>query len=620
MDQSDFLLDLYSHVKDYESQTGRSLLPALQSVYQSPDVWFINLSERKTSILLEVLKLQTEKKPVKLRDCTDEESQVMSLLHCLPYISQLRFDYSYNETQQISTVRFLLRICDTAVNNDINTRTNFITQLSSVWSYKSFPYNARNYDYGDYIKMKQSDFLLDLCSHVKDYESQTGRSLLPALQSVYQSAAPDVWIINLSKRKTSILLEVLKLQTEKKPVKLIDCTDEESQVMSLLHCLPYISQLRFEYSYDETQRMSTVKFLLRICVTAVNNDINTGTNFITQLSSVCSYKTFPYHEKYYQSEIGQSDFLLDLCSHVKDYESQTGRSLLPALQSVYIQSAPDVWIINLSERKTSILLEVLKLQTEKKPVELIDCTDEESQVMSLLHCLPYISQLRINVFPTHVAATFMLNLFIKAAETERHTGTGDQMLKLLTSVCTYRSFPYENIDSSYQSDFLLDLYSHVKDYESQTGMSLLPALQSVYQSRDVWIINLSERKTSILLEVLKLQTEKKPVELRYCTDEESQVMSLLHCLPYISQLRLNHYYISDAVAFVSKLFIKAAKTERDTGDQMLKLLTSVCTYRSFPYERINDDAQSDFLLDLYSHVKDYESQTGRSLLPALQSV
>ncbi|XP_074532149.1 nucleotide-binding oligomerization domain-containing protein 1-like [Halichoeres trimaculatus] len=51
------------------------------------------------------------------------------------------------------------------------------------------------------------------------------------------------------------------------------------------------------------------------------------------------------------------------------------------------------WTINLSERKTSILLEVLKLQPEKKPVELLGCSYEESEVRTFLQCLPYISQL-----------------------------------------------------------------------------------------------------------------------------------------------------------------------------------------------------------------------------------
>ncbi|XP_067227866.1 uncharacterized protein [Chanodichthys erythropterus] len=130
---------------------------------------------------------------------------------------------------------------------------------------------------------------------------------------------------------------------------------------------------------------------------------------------------------------------------------------------------------------------------------------------------------------------FLLRLFIKAAETE--TQTGEQMLKLLTSVYINSSFPYQWTDRIKQSDFLLDLYSYVKNYETQTGRSFLPALQSVFQSPDVWIIDLSQRKTSIFLEVLKLQTEKKPVELRGCSEEESEVKSFLQCLPYISQLR-----------------------------------------------------------------------------------
>ncbi|GLD67943.1 uncharacterized protein AKAME5_001926600 [Lates japonicus] len=94
----------------------------------------------------------------------------------------------------------------------------------------------------DYDPEYQCDFLLDVCSHVKDCETKTGLRVLPSLQSVFQSA-PSVWIIDLSKRKTSILLEVLKLQPEKKQVKLRGCSDEESEVRSLLQCLPYISQL-----------------------------------------------------------------------------------------------------------------------------------------------------------------------------------------------------------------------------------------------------------------------------------------------------------------------------------------------------------------------------------------
>ncbi|XP_067220464.1 nucleotide-binding oligomerization domain-containing protein 1-like [Chanodichthys erythropterus] len=229
------------------------------------------------------------------------------------------------------------------------------------------------------------------------------------------------------------------------------------------------------------------------------------------------------------------DFLLDLCSHVKNYETQTGRSFLPALQSVF--QSPDVWIIDLSQRKTSVLLEVLKLQTEKKPVELRGCSEEESEMKSFLQCVPYISQLRFSYLSESVKNRFLLRLFIKAAETE--TQTGEQMMKLLTSVCAYEYFPYQWGDIDAYRDFLLDLYSHVKNYETQTGRSFLPALQSVFQSLHIWIIDLSQRKTSVLLEVLKLQTEKKPVDLRGCSEEESEMMSFLQCLPYISQLSVD---------------------------------------------------------------------------------
>ncbi|KAI4897480.1 hypothetical protein NFI96_030196 [Prochilodus magdalenae] len=77
---------------------------------------------------------------------------------------------------------------------------------------------------------------------------------------------------------------------------------------------------------------------------------------------------------------------------MKQYETGTGRNVLPAFLPVY-RSSPAEWIIDLSERKASLLLEVLKLQPVKKPVELRGCSDEESEVRSVLQCLPYISQL-----------------------------------------------------------------------------------------------------------------------------------------------------------------------------------------------------------------------------------
>ncbi|XP_014838972.1 PREDICTED: uncharacterized protein LOC106915710 isoform X2 [Poecilia mexicana] len=260
---------------------------------------------------------------------------------------------------------------------------------------------------------------------------------------------------------------------------------------------------------------------------------------LEMLASVCRYELEEYdvydddHSFKYRL-----DFLLDLYSQMKDSETKSGLSLLPSLQSV-LQSAPLLWIIKLSERKTSILLEVMKLQPEKKPVKLTDCSHGESEVRSFLQCLPFISQLRFEPQSSdlHEQTRFLVNLFCAAAEREQQTG--EKMVEMLASVCRDELFLSGYVDK-HQSDLLLDLYSQMKDRETQSGLSLLPSLQSVLQSAPLlWIIKLSERKTSILLEVMKLQPEKKPVKLTDCSHGESEVRSFLQCLPFISQLRLS---------------------------------------------------------------------------------
>ncbi|GAA6082560.1 uncharacterized protein LOC113650479 isoform X1 [Tachysurus ichikawai] len=132
----------------------------------------------------------------------------------------------------------------------------------------------------------------------------------------------------------------------------------------------------------------------------------------------------------------------------------------------------------------------------------------------------------------------MVNLIIAAVDCQ--SDKGESFTELLVSVCSYNTFPFrQEVHGLHeeQSDFLLDLFSHVKQYESKTHRTVLPVLLPVYQSLPVWSIKLSERKVSDLLEVLKLQTQKIPVELRDWSDEESEVRSFLQCLPYISHLR-----------------------------------------------------------------------------------
>ncbi|KAF4080786.1 hypothetical protein AMELA_G00175260 [Ameiurus melas] len=477
-EQSDFLLDLYSHVKQYESETGRRVLPALLPVYQSvPAVWSINLSERKVSLLLEVLKLQTGKKPVELIDWSDEESEVRSFLQCLPYISHLRFnefDSKQGEKEREKRCRtFLLDLCLQAA---LHQPHNILETVEKVME----DIEDEHYE--------ESDFLLDLYSRVKQYESETDRRVLPALLPVYQS---------------------FKFTSFK-------CFKEKER--------------------EESWRTFKLDLCLQAALHQPHNILETVKKVMPDIEED------EEDEDYYEE---QSDFLLDLYSRVKQYESETDRRVLPALLPVY-QSVPDVWSINLSERKVSVLLEVLKLQTEKKPVELRDCSDEESEVRSFLQCLPYISHLRFNEFYSDsTSIQFLLNLSIAAVDCR--SDKGESFTELLTLVCSYNTFPFsEEFDEFHeeQSDFLLDLYSRVKQYESETGRRVLPALLPVYQSVPaVWSINLSERKVSVLLDVLKLQTEKKPVELIDWSDEESEVRSFLQCLPYISHLRCKEEFI-----------------------------------------------------------------------------
>uniref|UniRef100_A0A669D6T8 NACHT domain-containing protein n=1 Tax=Oreochromis niloticus TaxID=8128 RepID=A0A669D6T8_ORENI len=607
------LLNLCSDVKDCETKTGLSVLPSLQSVFQSaPAVWSINLSKRKTSILLEVLKLQPEKKQVELTGCSHEESEMRSFLQCLPYISQLSVDPEWLNPDE--AVRFFVNLFCAAAEREQQTGEKILELLSSVCTYQTFPYSDRDLDY-EY----PCDFLLDLYSHLKEYETKAGLSVLPSLQSVFQSA-PAVWSINLSERKTSILLEVLKLQPEKKHVELTGCSHEESEVLILLQCLPYISQLSFSPSFLLSSQT-------KLMWEEADGEQQPGEKILELLSSVCKRGTFPFTYRQKAVEY-QSDFLLDVYSHVKDCETKTGLSVLPSLQSVF-QSAPAVWSINLSERKTSILLEVLKLQPEKKHVELTQYTHKKSKIRSFLQCLPYISQLSVYFEDSDEEIRFFVNLFCAAAEREQQTG--EKILELLSSVCSFDTFPFDDRymdddDRKYRCDHLLDMCSDVKDCETKTGLSVLPSLQSVFQSAPaVWSINLSERKTSILLEVLKLQPEKKHVELTQYTHKKSKIRSFLQCLPYISQLSVDLWDQDEEIRFFVNLFCAAAEREQRTGEKILELLSSVCRHQNFPYDNTNltdygKKCQCDLLLDLYSHVKGYESKTGLSVLPSLQSV
>lgn len=158
----------------------------------------------------------------------------------------------------------------------------------------------------------------------------------------------------------------------------------------------------------------------------------------------------------------------------------------------------------------------------------------------------------------HNQTSFLVNLFCAAAE--RQQQTGEKMLDLVTSVCRFKIVPVSDTDMGElsQKTFLLNLYSRVMACEAKTGLSLLPSLKSVFQSvATAWIIDISERKASILLKELRLQSEKKHVVLKGCPHEGSEVRNFLLCLPHISQLRY-----TPLLVFTNSSLIANKKTKR----------------------------------------------------------
>ncbi|XP_018619308.2 uncharacterized protein LOC108941173 isoform X1 [Scleropages formosus] len=642
-DECEMLLHLYLHMLEYEAQTGRQILPALLPVFQSTretlvvDLFPSVKSCRKlpqTSrvfLFLSVLKLQTEKKPVELWGWPNQEEEVLCFLQCLPYISQLSFSLydavemqqdcrlhqpgshlaeHFSEERKQRLMSFLQDMCVCAVKHKDCAGENLLLLLQSVCCYSSFPLTHSFY------KHAQSNFLLDLYLKMKNCEAFADGSVLLALQQVYQSA-PDMWVLDFSKGKCTHFPEVLKFQVVRKPVEVRGWSDDETYLRILLQCLPHISHLSFgQRYYDEQNNKEWGEnlqcFLLNLFIQAEKFDILAGEKAVRQLSYVCSSSSFPFLDTSLVRAT-KLDFLTDLYSHAKVYESQTGTSVIPSMYPVF-QTTPSVWKLDFSKGKVSLCLELLKLQTEKKTLEIEGCSNLEMK--NFLQYLPYMSQLRFSPWPCYddvcdekeEALMFLINL---CAQVEH--GDAWRIPQVL--------------DLSGHSDFLLDLYSHAKGYEAETGKRVLSVLKPVYELFPaVWIVDLSKTMVSLLLEVLRLQSGKRKLELLGWPAEDSEMKCLLMCLPYISQLRITPgLRISaspeeNSAKSLIRLCAEAALCDMKTGGNVLQSFSSVCSFSVFPFDQRHAQLQCDFLLKLYSLSKNYEVQTGQVILPALQPI
>ncbi|XP_058882778.1 uncharacterized protein si:ch211-108d22.2 isoform X4 [Acipenser ruthenus] len=539
--QTEFLLDLYSLGKEYETQTGKEVLQTSLPVYQSvPETWIMDLTKRKASLFLEIFTFYKVKRPVELRNWTTEESELRSFLECLQYISELRLpelsmcDLVSAECKQ-KAISFLLDMVQRAAEYKENTGHRVLEPLLSAFSLSFSRYNED----------AQTEFLIDLYSLGKEYETQTGKEVLQTLLPVYQSY-PKTWIMNLTKRKASLFLEIFTFYKVKRPVKLWNWTTEESELRRFLECLQYISELRFHEHYwwymESAEWKKAISFLLDMVQRAAEYEEQTGHRVLEQLLSAFSL-SFDDEDLEYQYE-AQSEFLLDLYSLGKEYETQTGKKVLQTLLPVY-QSFPETWSMDLTERKASLFLEIFTFYKVKRPVKLWNWTTEESQLRSFLECLQYISELRFpelsrwNVKSAEwkqEAISFLLDMVQRAAEYEEQAGHRvlEQLLSVFSLSLDDEGLEYRN---EVQSEFLLDLYSLGKDYETLTGKEVLQTLLPVYQSvPETWIMDLTERKASLFLEIFTFYKVKRPVKLRNWTTEDSELRSLLECFQYISEL------------------------------------------------------------------------------------
>ncbi|XP_067299767.1 uncharacterized protein [Pseudorasbora parva] len=224
----------------------------------------------------------------------------------------------------------------------------------------------------------------------------------------------------------------------------------------------------------------------------------------------------------------QCTFLLKLHEHGKNM------NVLPVLQPVFY-AFPPTWVVKPSNPSMSLLFQTMEALKLKKPAELDSVTYVLSELDIFLHCTPYVKEIRFSAAlrqpkDIHNIVKTVTDLFILASE------CGEEKLKSLSAACSYSTFPFAEDNKDMQSFFLLDLFTQLK--QSSSWNTALPALKPILMvAPAVWTVDLLKlEKTFALIELLKLQTVTKPVELRNWSCEREKLKSFLNCLPYISNL------------------------------------------------------------------------------------
>ncbi|XP_045076454.1 uncharacterized protein LOC121560656 [Coregonus clupeaformis] len=239
----------------------------------------------------------------------------------------------------------------------------------------------------------------------------------------------------------------------------------EALSKTILDCLSHINKLRFtplEHQRGSPERLETEEkaVLLDLCLQAALDHRETFQRAVNTLLSLFSV---------YQTE--RYDILLDLYSHVKDYETQTCRTLsfrpwwpehskrIKFLVDLLSQAAE--WEEQTGEKTLKLVSSVWTYSTF--PFLSVDNSKQSDFLLDLFYPRRSDHSKQIK---------FLVDLLSQAAEWEEQTG--EKTLKLVSSMWTYSTFPFSDDEDDddyenkeYQCDFLLDLFLQCLPYISQ---------------------------------------------------------------------------------------------------------------------------------------------------------
>ncbi|XP_056612043.1 protein NLRC5-like [Triplophysa dalaica] len=322
----------------------------------------------------------------------------------------------------------------------------------------------------------------------------------------------EFWRINLSKRKSSILLEVLKLQTEKKPVELIDWTHEESEVRGFLQCLPYISQLRF--STETLQQLVSVVCeaqddeLTRCFLEKVSKDLTSCSLTWKQIQYLLQHQ--PLELDFRKSEIS----------------SENIRELLPWLGKLQLKRlSPSFLLSNIVEIYESRSPQYVSglLSSVENDIKLKSKVLDSVQCAALRFTLQHCNTVKLNLFWTSIPDE-ELKSFLPLLNRLTQLSVDRQLLLKLLHCCS------SSDDQQEAADLLLSALHNRLDFSCCSSLDLTVTRKKQNH------LKLTNKDCRIISSVLQKTQNVVKLVLEDCDVSNTALKELL---PILSQVQLS---------------------------------------------------------------------------------